>query len=206
MAFAPDHILGLLKELNDALTLETAEPVEWVICGGTALALHGLIRRTTRDVDVLGDRSSSGVEVAAVRRFPDPVVRAIQRVADAHPELQLKRSSWVNLGPRQLVDWGLPDGFETRLAFRRIGDRLALHLLARPDLVALKLFAAADDLGERQDTHIADLHKLEPTAQEIESSIRWIARLPDQQSRIRPELKRIVEELGHEDLASYIIL
>jgi len=113
MAFAPDHILGRLEELNDALALERADPVEWVVCGGTALALHGLIRRTTRDVDVL---------------------------------------------------------------------------------------------GERQDTHIADLHELEPTAQEIESSIRWIARLPDQQSRIRPELKRIVEVLGHEDLASYIIL
>jgi len=58
MAFAPDHILGRLEELNDALALERADPVEWVVCGGTALALHGLIRRTTRDVDVLGERQT----------------------------------------------------------------------------------------------------------------------------------------------------
>ena len=157
-------------------------------------------------VDVLGERSSGGIEIAAVQSFPEPVARAIRRVSQAHPELQLKGSSWVNLGPRQLVEWGLPDGFATRLIVHRIGAKLTLHLLARTDLVALKLFAASDDLGPRQEIHLADLTELRPSEKEVESAIRWIERLPDPNGRVRSELKRIVEELGYEGIARYISL
>jgi len=43
----------LLRELNDALAIEGAEPVDWIVCGGTALGILGLVQRPTRDVDVI---------------------------------------------------------------------------------------------------------------------------------------------------------
>lgn len=113
---------------------------------------------------------------------------------------------WVNLGPRPIIEFGLPDGFTNRRATVRIGARLTLHLLGRIDLIALKLFAASDDMGKRQQIHLDDLRTLDPTAQEIESAIRWIERMPDPHHRIRPAFKSIVELLGHEDLAHYVIL
>ena len=62
----------------------------------------------------------------------------------------------------------------------------------------------AERLGQRREIHLADLHDLSPTEKEIEGAIRWIERLPGPHRRIRVELKRIVEELGYEDLAYYI--
>lgn len=37
----------LLRELNDALAIEGAEPVDWIVCGGTALGILGLVQRPT---------------------------------------------------------------------------------------------------------------------------------------------------------------
>jgi hypothetical protein len=39
---------------------------------------------------------------------------------------------------------------------------------------------------------------------EPDYGIQWVLRMPDPHHRIRPSLKSIVEELGHEDLAYYI--
>jgi hypothetical protein len=197
-------VTPLLAELNDALRLEGVEPVDWVVCGGTALLLQGLIARTTRDVDVLGDRPVSGIEVGWIGTFPPPIDRAIRRVARVHPELQYDGGSWVNLGAQELVRRGLPEGFEARLVRAPIGDRLTLHLLARVDLIALKLLAASDDLGRRQRIHLDDLRELRPTGEELAASIGWVERQTDTEPRLRAGLKRVVEELGHDDLAYYI--
>lgn len=203
MGIFPDDIRSLLGELNDALLLEDAERTEWVICGGTALALLKLVRRTTRDVDVLGTWNAGAIELVA-GDFSDRVRRAVRRVAAAHPELQSPGPPWVNLGPRHLVELGLPEGFAKRLSVLPIGPKLTLHLPSRADLVALKLFAAADDLGERQHIHLEDLRAVGATVQELAAAITWIERLPDPHHRIRASLRRVVEDLGHEDLAHYI--
>ena len=42
------------------------------------------------------------------------------------------------------------------------GSRLTIHLLGRIDLLALKLYAAADDFGPRQDVHDQDIKALAP--------------------------------------------
>jgi len=47
MSLAIHNLHPLLKELNDALLLEDAAPVDWIVCGGTALALQGFGTRTT---------------------------------------------------------------------------------------------------------------------------------------------------------------
>ena len=90
----------LLSELNDALALEGAGPVDWIVCGGTALGILGFVRRPTRDVDVIGAWSAEALQVIQLDRFPPAVERAIARVADAHPELSASGISWSTSAPR----------------------------------------------------------------------------------------------------------
>lgn len=199
-----DNLRSLLCELNDALMLEDAAPVEWVVCGGTALALQGLGGRSTRDVDVLGDWVAKEMVVVAVSAFSPEVERALIRVAELHPELRGLGPRWVNTGPAYLTTAGLPEGFATRWTTAHFGERLTLHLLGRLDLIALKLLASADDLGARHEIHLDDLRLLEPTSDELDHAIRWVTQFPDPNDRIRMTLKRLIEDLGHDDLAYYL--
>ena len=176
----------LLRELNDALAIEGAEPVDWIICGGTALGLLGLVQRPTRDC------------------FPPSVERAIVRAAEAHPELQSSGISWVNLGPKGLLDFGLPPGCTGRLTPRIIGTHLTLRLPDRRDLIAFKLFAAADASHGRQAVHKSDLQALDPNEEELRFAIDWVITIPDRNHQLRTELRELLQELGHEDLAYYI--
>ena len=65
MQMTPETLVQLLKELSEWLEFEGVEPVEWVVCGGVALALQNLQLRTTRDVDVLGNWNSQGQSSSA---------------------------------------------------------------------------------------------------------------------------------------------
>ena len=194
----------LLEELNDSLLIENAPSATWVVCGGAALALRGLAVRPTRDVDVLGEWEHGGRCVEAISAFSSKVQRAIARVAAAHPDLRGLGARWVNLGVQRLLEFGLPSGFESRLTALHIGPRLTVHLPGRTDLVAFKIFAACDDLGRRQAVHLADLSALDPTRAEVEHAVQWIENIPDVHMGIRASLRRMLEELGHEDLAYYI--
>jgi hypothetical protein len=194
----------LLRELNDALAIEGAEPVDWIICGGTALRILGLVERSTRDVDVISGWSSATLEVVPIDRFPRAVERAIVRVAEAHPELRTSGIPWVNLGASGLLDFGLPPGCTQRLTTRAIGPHLTLRLPDRRDLIAFKLFAAADAAHGRQSVHTSDVRALAPTEDELRCAIDWVITIPDPNHQLRAELREFLQELGHEDLAYYI--
>ncbi len=196
--------LALLRELNDALALERADPAEWVVCGGTALAISGLVERPTRDLDVIGAWGHNLLEVTRLDRFPESVERAIDRVARAHPELDADGPRWVNLGPRGLLQIGLPSGCLARLTRFDVGSHLALHVPARMDLIALKLLAAADATHPRQPIHQADVRALCPTDAELTFAIDWIRTVPDPNHTLRAELRNFLKDLGHDDHAYYI--
>ena len=66
---------------------------------------------------------------------------------------------------------GLPDGFENRVEWRRYGG-LEVGLAGRRDLVFLKLYAAADDVGPTS-IHYQDLISLSPTLEELEAAAAW---------------------------------
>jgi hypothetical protein len=51
--------------------------------------------------------------------------------------------AWLNPGPTDLLDDGLPDGYEQRLETQMF-DALTVHVPGRVDLIALKLLAASD--------------------------------------------------------------
>lgn len=201
----PRTALPLLRELNDALALEGAEPLEWLICGGTALVVQGLAQRATRDVDVITGWRSAALELVPLREFPPSVERAIDRVAEAHPELRRDSNRWVNLGPRRLIEAGLPHGCLDRLEPLVLGAHLTLHLPSRIDLLALKLFAAADPQGKRQQAHQADFVALAATEAELRFAIDWILTIPDPNHSLRAELRSVLLDIGHDDHAYYIV-
>ncbi len=127
----------------------------------------------------------------------------IKRVVDNHPELTGMGPNWINLGPRALVQAGLPEGLADRLHVLPIGNRLTLHLLGRQDLMALKLYAAADEHGPRQEIHLADLKGLAPTFEELDWAVDWLRTLRDFEEK-RPAVKHVIERLGYEGLAYYV--
>jgi len=102
-----------------------------------------------------------------------------------------------------LAQAGLPKGFADRLRELRVGNRLTLRLLGRQDLLALKLYAAADEHGPRQEVHFADLKGLTPTYDELDGAVEWIRTRRDFEEK-RHAVKHAIERPGHEDLAYYV--
>ena len=205
MPLDESEIRRYLEELAETIEFSELPAVDWVVCGGAALSLQGLQPRTTHDVDVLGawNESRGGIEV--LDRISKELRACIEQVGRAHTELASNARTWVNLGPRQLAVWGLPEGFEARLVPLEVSPWLRIQLLGRRDLVALKLYAAANPQGQRQAVHRADLATLNPSVEELEAGLKWVLDLPDEQHElIRSELKGIIEELGHDDIAYYL--
>ena len=203
MELTCDDILRLLQELEQWMELENCSPVDWVVCGGAALGLQGLQNRPTQDVDVLGRWDEGVLSVVGIESFPQSVIACISRVAANHSELAGLGPNWVNLGPSTLVQEGLPKGFVGRLLALRVGKRLTLRLLGRQDLLALKLYAAADELGPRQKIHYADLKGLAPTYDELDFAVEWIRTRRDFEEK-RIAVKDVLRRLDHEDLAYYV--
>lgn len=190
----------LLTELADFLEFEEVGSVELLVCGGTALGLQGLIHRETLDVDVLGSWDSGLVEVVYQEEFSEKVKSCIKRVAGNHSELP---EDWVNLGPRKLIGEGLPVGFENRIKTKKYGKTLTIHLLAREDLIPLKLYAASDRTRKRPEVDIGDLRVMKATFQELESALDWMRKLKNYEE-MKPDIQNALERLGYDDLAIYV--
>ncbi len=167
-----DAIESALSLLAVTLEARGESPYDLVVIGGAAINLAGFAIRPTRDVDVLGllDRREPGETAMLAKRkpLPEPVVSAARAVAEA---LGLD-PNWLNAGPADLLDWGMPDGFAQRLIIRRFGPKLAIHTPAREDLICLKVYAAADTGVGR---HTEDLNAMRPACDELLDGARWAA-------------------------------
>lgn len=199
-----NDIDSALKMLAATLEARGVAPVEMVVIGGAAFNLLGISIRPTRDVDVLAlcdGAESDGTPILVKHApLPEPIVAAAVFVADA---LGLD-PGWLNAGPADLLDCGMPPGFEGRLTVRRYGSHLAVHTSSRQDLICLKVYAGADTGVGR---HTEDLRALEPTCDELLAGARW-ARTQDPSVEFRTTLvallrhfgcDRIAEELSNED-------
>ncbi len=120
-----DLLLGALADQLQTL----GSHAEIVVIGGSALTALGLVRRATRDVDLL-----AVAENGELRRATD------------------------------LLKWGLPEAFMSRVVTRSYGTALLVHFASRYDQIHFKLFAMADQGGGR---HEADLRALSPTRGEL---------------------------------------
>jgi hypothetical protein len=141
-----------------------------VIVGGAALNLLGVVGRTTRDVDILAFARRAG---RAWRLDPPPVPIPEQLIAAIRTvgrDMGLA-DDWLNTGPALQWKQGLPRGLAGRVTWRRFA---ALHvgIIARPDFIRLKLYAAADD--HRGGRHVGDLVALDPTDAELRAAARWV--------------------------------
>lgn len=162
---------------------------ELVIIGGTALLALGLIRRATTDVDVVA-LVGRGVLIPA-EPLPSPLVEAAMRVAR---DFRLA-GGWLNAGPADLLRFGLPEGFDTRLRTRTYGPALVVHFASRFDQIHFKLYAIVDQGAGR---HEADLRALEPSPQELLAAARW-ARTHDPSEGFKQQLVLALAHLGVAD-------
>lgn len=179
-----------LRDLGDLLA-NRGQHYEVVLIGGGNLMLRGLIgRTTTKDLDLLGERTAEAV--VPLRPVPEDLARAIRDVAD----LRGLQPDWINLGPASLLDLGLPSGFEERLERTEYGDGLGVWMAGRFDMVCFKLFAAVDQ-GARSH-HFQDLRDLRPSRDELTSAARWTT-THDPSAGFHELLISILERLGVDD-------
>jgi len=180
----PESLEEALEALGRILaSLELA--YELVTVGGSSLMWLGLIERPTGDLDVAA-WIEEGRYVKA-KSLPIPLLQAVEEVGRV---FQL-RPDWINAGPADPLDLGLPPGFAERTELRRYGP-LTLHVASRADQVALKVYAAADS-GPRSK-HLQDLRLLTPTTEELVAGARW-ATTHDPSPRFRSELVAVLNEL-----------
>lgn len=180
-------LLGALGEQLEARGVM----LEIVVIGGSALAALGFVQRVTRDVDLLAIADEDGLRLA--EPLPEALLSARAAVAR---DFGLDET-WLNAGPTELLRWGLPDGFMTRVVTRRYGRALAVHFAGRVDQVHFKLFAMVDQGGGR---HEADLRALEPTPDELVAAARWSV-TQDPSAGYRSVLIEALRYLGVDDAA-----
>jgi hypothetical protein len=165
-----------------------------VTIGGSSLMLLGLLQRPTRDLDVVA--VVEGQHYVKVRELPGPLQRAVEEIGQV---LNIG-SNWLNLGPADLMDFGLPEGFSDRTEVRKYGP-LTLHVAGRTDQIALKLYASADQ--GVQSKHFQDLQMLRATHEELINAARWTT-THDPSEGFRGELIVILVALGVLDASSLI--
>ncbi|MDP3072256.1 MAG: hypothetical protein Q8N18_18330 [Opitutaceae bacterium] len=181
-----------LSLLGERLRLSGGEPQELVVCGGSSLIARGYVSRVTRDVDVVA-RRLRGSELVSAKPLPEAVVAAVARVA-ADLGLPL---TWLNNGPADLFELGLPGGFASRLESHVYGSHLTVWHIGRVDQIHFKLYAAADQGGGH---HVTDLLALNPTADELLAAAQWTF-THDASPAFRALMKAILKEMNHDDVA-----
>jgi hypothetical protein len=183
---AADQILAALGEQLAA----ARERYELVVIGGSGLLALGIIERSTRDVDILALRS--GEELGSADPLPEPLQAARDRVAR---DFSLP-NEWLNAGPSDLLDLGLPKGFLERLERRDYGEGLTVYLASRYDQIHFKLYALVDQgPGKHED----DLRSLQPTDEELLTAARW-ARTHDISEPFAAILDQVLSHLGVGDV------
>lgn len=122
-----DETIGLLfGALADQLQA-LGSRVEIVVIGGSALTALGLVRRATRDVDLLAIADNGQLRLA------EPLPQAL------------------------LAARGLPEGFMSRMVTRSYGTALVVHFAGRLDQIHFKLFAMVDQGGGRHEADLRAL-------------------------------------------------
>lgn len=184
----PAEISALLTALGDRLAHARAR-AELVVIGASALTILGLVERPTRDVDVVALLDGD------VLRRAKPLPPRLTEARDAVAADFGVSDGWLNAGPSDLLDFGLPDGFVKRLERREFGEALVVHVASRFDQIHFKLYALVDQGVGR---HEEDLRALQPTRDELLAAARW-ARTHDPSDGFRQELEGALRYLGVED-------
>ncbi|HEY5945403.1 MAG TPA: hypothetical protein VIV40_07925 [Kofleriaceae bacterium] len=138
---------------------------EVVAIGGGSLLLLGLIKRPTRDLDIVA-LVAAGKYVSA-EPLPPQLLDAAAEIA----RLFELPEGWLNSQPAPQLAAGLPAGFQQRAVRRDFGG-LTIHIASRTDQIAFKRYATVD--GGRKSKHLVDLRALDPSDDELLDAARWV--------------------------------
>lgn len=180
---------------------EDADPIALVVCGGSALNVLNIARRTTRDVDVLAivveDQSGQNLQIG--RPLPPKFTELVARVG---LDLGLE-TDWLNPGPIDVLDiYGVPEGMTERWLKREYGPSLDIYFIHRLDQIHLKVLAAADP--KAQPRHMEDLRqRLKPSAEELQAAVNWLL-ARETSSWFRGRVRHVTAELGYDHIAANI--
>ncbi len=188
MTFEKETLENALLTLGELLQTRR-QRFEVVAIGGGSLLLLGLIRRPTKDLDVVALLDSRKLERA--EPLPSPLREA---AADVASTLGLAED-WINPGPTSLLDHGLPEGFLARLEIREFGG-LVVHIAGRTDQICFKFYATVDQGPNSK--HAQDLRKLAPSPEELIAAARW-ARTHDPSDAFRDSCLAALASFGIED-------
>lgn len=179
----------LLSALSEQLAA-AGRRYELVVIGGSGLLALGIIERSTRDVDLLALRSDD--ELGSAKPMPAALEAARNRVAR---DFSLP-ADWLNPGPTDLLDFGLPEGFIDRLERRDYGQALTVYFASRYDQIHFKLYALVDQgPGKHED----DLRALSPTEEELVAAARW-SRSHDPSEGYAQILGEVLAHMGVKDV------
>jgi len=194
-----EKIEEALKLLDGRLVMNGSSHYSLVVCGGAALNALNLVRRTTKDVDIVALMDSNS-RLTDPAPLPQELLTAAGEVADT---LNLA-PDWLNNGPSSgdggLFRLGLPDGFKNRLARKYNGEKLTIYFISRIDQIHFKLYAAIDQLGSY---HAADLKQLSPSDEEMLTALRWAA-THDPSDGFKTAARLFLKGFGYEQLADRI--
>jgi hypothetical protein len=185
-----ENIEKLLSLLGERLTLESPE-IKWnlIVCGGAALTILNLVKRTTKDIDVIGKFVDEQIVYADFDVKFKEQISLIAELFNLPPD-------WINTGPESFIQSGLPAGIIKRLTHKNYGKNLTIGFIGRYDQIFLKLYASVD----RGGYHVDDLIKLHPTETELLSACRWVCE-QDTSEGFYQLLKSMLEQIGFKDVA-----
>lgn len=190
-------IENLLTALGKQIESMKQGPINIIVCGGASLNVLGQIRRTTKDIDIMGiyERGRSGNLNVKEAVLPQWFMNAADRV---RRDFNLPEG-WINVGPTSIVRFGLPKNLEKRLVKKRYSKALSVYYISRLDQIHFKLYASADRGGH----HVDDLVALKPKSKEIEQAALW-SMTHDVSESFRLVLKDLLEKLRFEDVSEKI--
>jgi hypothetical protein len=107
---------------------------------------------------------------------------------------------WLNDGPADLFEMGLPAGLAGRLQSRTYGAHLMVWFVDRIDQIHFKLYAAAD---QGPGLHVDDLLALNPNDEELLTAARWTFS-HDMSPGFRSLVRDLLNQLGHAKVAEQL--
>jgi len=190
-------IENLLTALGKQIESMQEGPINIAVCGGASLNVLGQVRRTTKDIDIMGivKREESGKFNVEEAVLPQWFIDAADRVKK---DFNLP-DNWINVGPTSIVRFGLPKNFEKRLIKKRYSNALCVYYISRLDQIHFKLYASADKGGH----HIDDLLELKPKNKEIEQAALW-SMTHDVSENFHLVLKDLLKKLGFNNVSKKI--
>lgn len=180
----------LLSRLGEQLELRNSQEINLVVCGGAALNVTGLVSRTTKDIDVLGQLESRRIVRAQLPQVFWESARALRE------EFELDEN-WINEEPSPMVQGGLPEGIEERLLIKVYGSKLKVGFIGRLDQIYFKLWASAD--RDPASYHVQDLLSLKHTEDELNEAAEWCL-TKDPSEGFRKVVVQMLKELGFDEV------